>query len=120
MKGHVDAVGRALVAISLRQTRGGTTQQVEAWIDTGFNGHLVLPASQVSLLGLAPLGTTSATLADGSQVVLHRFLSYVDWIDGERELEVIANDGGVALLGVGLLVGFDLHISYRSGDVTIQ
>jgi hypothetical protein len=37
-----------------------------------------------------------------------------------RDLEVIANDGEYPLLGVGLLLGHDLHISYRSGNITIE
>ena len=33
---------------------------------------------------------------------------------------LVANDSGYPLLGVGLLVGHDLRISYRSGNVTIE
>jgi hypothetical protein len=38
----------------------------------------------------------------------------------DRDLEVIANDGEYPLLGVRLLTGYDLHISYRSSNVTIE
>jgi hypothetical protein len=44
----------------------------------------------------------------------------IDWLGGQRVLEVIANDGEFPLLGVGLLQGHDLHISYRTNDVTIE
>ena len=44
----------------------------------------------------------------------------VDWFGETRELEVVGNDGEYPLLGVGLLVGRDLHISHQSGKVTIE
>lgn len=44
----------------------------------------------------------------------------MDWFDATRQLEVIANDGDYPLLGVGLLLGRDLHISYRSAEITID
>jgi predicted aspartyl protease len=88
MNGHVDADGRALVSVSLRSVASAAPDSVQAWIDTGFNGNLVLPQR--------------------------------DWFGEDRDLEVVANDGEHALLGVGLLVGYDLHISYRTGDITIE
>lgn len=61
-----------------------------------------------------------AILADGSEVALQRYVCLINWFGKERELEVVANNGEYPLLGVGLLVGYDLHISYRSGDVAIE
>ncbi len=90
------------------------------WIDTGFNGDLVLPQEKIDDLSLPPSGTVKAILADGSEIALQRFECLIDWFGSVRDLEVIANDGEYPLLGVGLLVGYDLNISYRSGDVTIE
>ncbi len=90
------------------------------WIDTGFNGDLVLPQEEISNLGLPQSGTVKAILADGSEVALQRYICLIDWFGNERDLEVVANDGEYPLLGVGLLVGHDLHISYRSGEITIE
>lgn len=92
---------------------------MDAWIDTGFNGELVLPQETIDEIGLEPSGTLKATLADGSQVNLVRYACLIDWFDGTRELEVIANQGEFPLLGVGLLAGLDLSISYRSGEIVI-
>jgi predicted aspartyl protease len=65
-------------------------------------------------------GTVKAFLADGSEVALRRYMCLIDWFRETRDLEVVANDGEHPLLGVGLLVDHDLHISYRSGSVTIE
>ena len=120
MTGHVDAYGRALVSVSVRSPNTTASTAIEAWIDTGFNGDLVLPQSQIEHLSLTPLGTVKAILADGSEVALERYACLIDWFGEDRELEVVANGGEYPLLGVGLLIGRDLRISYRLGKVTIK
>ena len=48
------------------------------------------------------------------------FLEKIEWFGEMRELEVVANSGSFPLLGVGLLFGHDLKISYRSGVVELE
>lgn len=120
MKGHVDKYGRAMITLSIRPSDIAAAHDIPAWIDTGFNGDLVLPQRRIDDLELSPSGTVKAVLADGSQVALQRYTCLINWFGEERELEVVANDGDFPLLGVGLLIGCDLHVSYRSGEVTIE
>lgn len=51
---------------------------------------------------------------------MKRYVCLVDWFGEERDLDVVANEGEYPLLGVGLLLGHDLRISYRSGEITIE
>ena len=51
---------------------------------------------------------------------MERYACLIDWFDETRDLEVVANAGDYPLLGVGLLVDRDLHVSYRSGHVTVD
>lgn len=120
MNGSVDSCGRALVSISVRPSDVAVAHEIRVWIDTGFNGDLVLPQQQIEDLTLPESGTVKAILADGSEVALKRYVCLIDWFGEERDLEVVANDGEYPLLGVGLLLGHDLRISYRSGDVVIE
>ncbi len=120
MIGHVDNSGRALIDVSIRPNELAPLVIVQSWIDTGFNGDLVLQSTVVAQLNLTPSGTIKAVLADGSQVALETYSCQIDWFSGIRYLEVVANDGDYALLGVGLLLGLDLHISYRSGEIAIE
>jgi clan AA aspartic protease len=120
MNGHVDSYGRALLTVSVRPSDVAAAHDVQVWIDTGFNGDLVLPQQQINDLALPPSGTVKAILADGSEVALQRYTCLIDWFGEERDLEVVANNGEYPLLGVGLLVGYDLHISYRSGNITLE
>lgn len=120
MNGHVDRNGRALVTVSVRPSDAAAAREIPAWIDTGFNGDLLLPQPQIDDLALPHSGTVKAILADGSEVSLKTYECLIDWFGEDRLLEVVANDGLFPLLGVGLLLGFDLHISYRTGEITIE
>ena len=109
-----------MVSVSIRPSESGAHHEVPVWIDTAFNGDLVLPQDQIDELGLPRSGTLKAILADGCEAVLQRYTCRIVWFGEERELEVVANEGEYPLLGVGLLVGRDLHISYRSGEIRIE
>ncbi len=106
MNGHVDGAGRALVRIRLTSAAAATAMDIEAWIDTGFTGELVLPQDQIATLGLQRSAVVTAELGDGSARV--------------QQIEVIANTGTSPLLGVGLLRGHRLTIAYASCTLTIE
>jgi predicted aspartyl protease len=91
MIGHVDDSGRALVAVSIRPTASAEALEVEAWIDTGFSGDLVLPLQQIEDFALPQSGTVGAILADGSQVTLKTHSCLIEWFGKLRELEVVTN-----------------------------
>lgn len=120
MNGHVDSSGRALVSVSIRRSDDADPQEITAWIDTAFNGDLVLPQQQIDDMALPQSGTVKAILADGAEAVLKIYTCSIDWFGATRRLEVVANEGQFPLLGIGLLLGVDLYISYRSGQITIQ
>ena len=120
MIGHVDSVGRVLIEVKIKASEDVSWQSIEAWIDTGFNGDLVLPSKFVEDLELPQSGTLKAVLADGSEIVLNRFSCVVDWFGEQKEMEVVSNEGQFPLLGFGLLDGHDLKISYREKTVEIN
>ncbi len=60
MNGHVDSYGRALVAVSVRPSDVTAAHDIQAWINTGFNGDLVLPQQQIDDLALPHTGTVKA------------------------------------------------------------
>ncbi len=120
MNGRVDDSGRALLSVSIRPSDTKAAQEIQAWIDTGFTGDLVLPEDSILKLGLQHSGTVKAILADGSEVTLKTYACLINWFGEDRYLEVVGNDGEYPLLGVGLLVGHDLSVSYRTGKITID
>lgn len=66
MIGHVDEQGRALLSIPVLLPAPQQPCEIKVWIDTGFNGELVLPQQQIDALNLTQSSTVKAILADGS------------------------------------------------------
>ena len=118
MNGRVDHGGRALLQVTLRA--GGNARPVDVWVDTGFTGDLLLPQSVIDQWELPRSGSIDAILADGSQIELSTYTCVIDWFGMERPLEVIANDGEIPLLGVGLLLGKELRVDYRSLRLSLE
>ena len=113
MIGKVDQRGRALLDVQVSNSLNGQYSVVTTWIDTAFDGHLVLSLESIQELGLESLVETEAILADGSRVTLETFVCFVDWFGKRMPLQVIANDGRFPLLGTGLLEQRVLHVDYR-------
>ena len=93
--------------------------KVEAVMDTGFNGYLILPSDLVNRFNLQLAGNRRATLGDGNTVVLDSYLANVVWHDQEREILVLQAEGG-PLMGMSLLYGNRVTATIvDGGDVTI-
>lgn len=120
MKGIVDERNRALLTVSVGRRIDGPFEDVLAWIDTAFDGHLVFSTNLIRQLGLDSLVETEAILADGSRVELETFLCFVDWFGQRIPVQVIANDGRFPLLGTELLAGRDLRINYVKKDLHLE
>jgi len=119
MNGRVDEDARALITVAVQPSENAPMCELEVWVDTGFNGDLALPQSRIDELGFQQAGTIMGILADGSEIVLDRYLGWIDWLGGSFDVEVIAHGGEYPLLGIRLLADHDLHISYRSGEISI-
>ena len=116
----MDNDGRALVRLRLTSAMTATTMEIEAWIDTGFTGELVLPQGQITALGLPHSAVVTAELGDGSATMLAVYSCLIEWFGRVHQIEVIANTGTSPLLGVGLLQGHRLTIDYAAHTVTIE
>jgi clan AA aspartic protease len=92
---------------------------VDAVVDTGFNGDLILPIEMVLELDLSPQGYQKATLGDGTISQFRVYAGTVIWDGSRRLVEVNAATSGV-LIGMGLLEGYKLEIdTIPNGIVTI-
>lgn len=90
MKGLVDEFGRALLDLKVRSTRQEEPVEITAWVDTAFNGELVVPRTVIESLGLEQSAGIRARLADGNEVTLESYACLVDWFGEVRGVEVIA------------------------------
>ena len=120
MNGIVDESRRALVNVSVAAAKGALKQVLTAWIDTAFNGGLVIPYQQIQRLGLKQASTAQAILADGRSVDLETYTCHLEWFGEECRTQVVANDGDFPLLGTQLLADRKLTIDYRTKTVVVE
>ena len=120
MNGDVDERNRALITISVSKEIDGRYNEVVAWIDTAFDGHLVFSQGLIDRLKLESLVETEAILADGSKVALETYICFVDWFGEHMPVQVIANEGRFPLLGTQLLDGRELRISYVANRLSLD
>lgn len=109
-----------MLDIAVAAGKGAKRESVTVWIDTAFNGGLVIPRPEVERLGLKQASTPQAVLADGQVVDLETFTCYLDWFGKVLRTQVIANDGHFPLLGTMLLADRKLFIDYAAKTVALS
>lgn len=119
IQGTVNADYEAVIRLRV-QGPTGHEHELDAIIDTGFNGFLTLPPLLIAVLGLTRLSRGRALLANGSEELFDIHGVTVLWSGQERHVEVDAVNA-TPLVGMSLLDGHDLHIQVADGGhVVIQ
>jgi len=117
--GVVSADREAILRLTVRGP-AGDEEEVEAVIDTGFDGWLSLPPDLIARLGLAWQRRGRALLADGSESVFDIHEGAILWEGQPRRIAVDSADM-VPLVGMSLLEGYELNIQVRpAGRVEIR
>ena len=117
--GTVNADYEAIVRLEV-QGPTGQKREVDAIVDTGYNGFLTLPPHLITALGLIRQGRGRATLANGSEDIFDIYDVRVLWDSRSKEIETDAADT-TPLVGMALLNGYDLHIQVAiGGRITIE
>ena len=98
----------------------GYDRNIEAIVDTGFDGWLSLPPSLIAALALQWRQRGRAFLADGSECVFDIYEGTVVW-DGQNVRIPVHEAETAPLVGMSLLDGYELFVQVRSsGNVTIR
>lgn len=113
IEGIVNAYLEAVVTLPLLGS-AGQTREVDAVVDTGFNGYLILPPLLVADLGLPVVGDGEAVLADGSEAVFDVYGVTMLW-DGQPRFVETGAVGVDPLVGMAMLEDHDLSIQVRDG-----
>jgi clan AA aspartic protease len=109
----------AIIELEVSAT-GQPPQQIEAVIDTGYNGYLTLPSQLVTALGLSFAGHRRGMLADGSVTRLDVYLATVVWHGRQKDV-LISQASGTPLIGMSLLEGSRMTMDVvDGGDVSIN
>jgi|SRR5215216_159810 len=120
LTGHINDRRDAVVLLDVL---GGedASEQVEAVLDTGFDGDLTLPPEAIVGLRLKFQGARETMVGDGRIVPLRIYRARVSWDGRERPVQVLMVPRGKALFGMGLLWNHDVQLSIADGgSVTIE
>ena len=110
-------VTNALEAVVRLRVHGPTgAADIDAVVDTGYDGFLALPPDVVARLGLPRQSSVRVVYADGSHSWCGIYTAEVEW-DGVLMDTSVTAVGGDPLLGMGLLYGHDLHVQAVPGGV---
>ena len=113
IRGTVNPRNEIVFRITLRDSQGNP-HEFETILDTGFNGALTLPSAAIFQLGLRWASRASGALADGSIGEFDVYDPTVIWDGALRSITVDVMDTA-PLLGMRLLVGYDLHVRVLDG-----
>ena len=107
MIGTVTAFHELLIRVTVRNFTG-QSQDIDAILDTGFNGSLALLRAVIAALGLPWRSRSGGVLANGTAVSFDIFAATAMW-DGVPRPILIQSVDSTALLGMALLIGSDLR-----------
>ena len=117
MIGFVSPQNRPVLRLTIS---GANTQEFECWLDTGFDGGLLLNQETVALLGLEVGSTVTALLADGSAIETQSYRAMVEW-EGQKQRVQVVQAGGLPLIGLALLRGHEIRIHLTlGGTVSVE
>ena len=119
IEGRIDEELQMKIPVRVRGLRG--IVDLEAVIDTGFNGALCLPVSVAVSLGLALVDLRLTELADGR---IQPELVFEGWVQmgeaTEQTVDILVTYGEDALLGMALLSLIGASISADLTGRTVQ
>lgn len=113
IEGSVNADLKAVVRL-LVGGRARPLRDIEAVIDTGYDGLLILPPALVDELRLPFVTVGHATFANGSETTFAVYDATVVW-DGQPRHVLVDAPGGPPLVGMALLEGHHLHVEVSNG-----
>jgi clan AA aspartic protease len=89
-------------------------------IDTGFNGALMLPKSEIKKLKLKNIGKDNYITASGNQVVTEIYMAEILWFGRLRKIAVLSTEGQTRLIGMELLFNQNISINGFKNKIEIS
>ena len=113
IQGVVNSAYEPIVRLAI-QGPSGQSRDIEAIVDTGYNGYLTLPPAMAPALGLPFVTTNPAFLADGSEVTFDVYSVTVLWDGHLQDVDAHMSDA-TSLVGMRLPDRYNLNIDVEDG-----
>ena len=95
-------------------------KEIEAIVDTGFNGALSLPQEVIEELQLKRIGSAQYVMADGTISDSNIYVAEVVWFNERVEVSVISSFSEFSLLGMELLSKAKMTFEPAKGVLVIE
>jgi clan AA aspartic protease len=95
---------------------GNISHEIEAVVDTGFDGYATLPQDLIDAIGLPFLREEQIMLANGVIEIAQVYEGTIDWDGVQRLVEIQAADTN-PLVGMALMIGYEIKIEARIGGL---
>ena len=96
---------------------GRQTFEMNAIVDTGFDGHLCVPTRLAVQAGLELIGEQQVELADGTLKSQLVFAGSARLFGETREVQIMLTDSDDGLSGTGLLEQFRVSIEFPGARI---
>ena len=91
-------------------------RKIQLLLDTGFNGHIMLPASIINELALDQIGVSDYLTASGDDRLTKVYIAKIEFFDEKIEVPILSTDADFALAGMELFHNCKIVIE-RSKDI---
>ncbi len=77
-------------------------KEIDILLDTGFNGHIMLPQEIINKLNLEQIGFSDFSTASGEEHQTNVYKAKIKFFEDEIEIPVISTNSSFALAGMDL------------------
>jgi clan AA aspartic protease len=109
---------RPKIEITIRGSKRSI--QIEAIVDSGFEGQFCVPMDVASWVGAVTLGWGEMELADGNKVFVPTVACDVEMLGTMASVKAFITDAQDPIIGTKLLEGFLLTVDFDSGNVQLK
>ncbi|HXF05435.1 MAG TPA: hypothetical protein VNM72_08470 [Blastocatellia bacterium] len=115
IRGYVNADDEAVIEVEIIGSG-----LIEAVIDTGFSGFLVLPRTHPYSSTLPVVASETYDVAGGQRVTFDVALGKIHWMGQAMLVEILLSPGAEVLIGTQVFRGQRLEIDYDKRTVMVD
>ena len=94
-------------------------RKISMLLDTGFNGHIMLPNSIIKEIGLDQIGISDYSTASGDNKITKVYIGSVFFLNKDIEVPVLSTDADFSLAGMELFHECKIIIERNKGLVEV-
>ena len=91
-------------------------RKIETLLDTGFNGHILLPEPIIMELALDQIGISDYLTASGDNKITKVYKGNIEFLNEKSEVPILSTDADFSLAGMELFHNCKIVIE-RSKDI---